>query len=214
MSPARKIIAWDVETAPLPEAEIAHLMPEFKPPANYKDPEKIKAWLTEAKQLWLLNAALDPVSGRVDAIGYTMLNSTGMHHSIRTVPDDGTESDIINDFWVKTVMANNQEWVGFNCFKFDLPFLVRRSWKLGIIPPANIRTDRFWSDQFLDLMQVWQMGDRQEYISLDRMSKFLGVGGKAGDGALFHKLDHQQKVDYLMNDLTLTMKIAQKLLCQ
>lgn len=217
MSPARKIIVWDVETAPRPEAEIAHLMPQFSPPANYKNPELIQGWLDSAKAKWLSEAALSPISGRIDAIGIATINQQGVIQYNINLNENGSaamESDLIRDFWAMTVVKNTVEWVGFNCMEFDLPYLVRRSWNLGIIPPQAIRSGRYWADQFVDLLDVWRMGNRQEYISLDRLAKFLGLPGKKEDGSMFHKLEPAQKRAYLENDLKLTMNIAQRLLCQ
>ena len=217
MSPARKIIVFDIETASQPEAEIAHLIPQFNPPANYKDPEKIKAWFEKAKLDWLTDAALDPVSGRIEAIGLATFHPEhGIQYNIQ-LNEHGTledEADLLRDFWTMTVMKNTVEWVGFNCFGFDLPFMMRRSWKVGVMPPANIRSGRYWGDQFVDLLDLWQMGNRQTFISLDRLGKYLGLPGKAGDGQFFHKLERDQKIAYLEGDLKLTMNIAQRLLCQ
>jgi hypothetical protein len=217
MSPARKIIVFDIETTSRPETEIAHLMPQFAPPANYKDPETIQAWLDKAKAKWLTEAALSPVSGRIEAIGIANLNQQGSIQYNIHLNENGSaamEADLIKDFWTMTVVRNTVEWVGFNCLDFDLSFLVRRSWALGIIPPSGIRSGRYWADQFVDLLDLWRLGNRQEYISLDRLAKFLGLPGKKEDGSLFHKLEPAQKVAYIENDLKLTMNIAQRLLCQ
>ena len=70
-------IIYDIETGPLPEADLAALLPPFDPTdiktGNLKDPEKIAAKLAEAEMNHRRNffeqAALDPLTGRVVAIG-------------------------------------------------------------------------------------------------------------------------------------------------
>lgn len=72
-----KTIFFDIETGPLPENELAALMPPFDPSevktGNIKDPEKIAAKIAEAevnhKRDFIEKAALDPLTGRVVAIG-------------------------------------------------------------------------------------------------------------------------------------------------
>ena len=70
-------ILFDIETAPLPESELAALVPPFDPAevrtGNLKDPDKIAAKLAEAeanhRRDFIERAALDPLTGRVLAIG-------------------------------------------------------------------------------------------------------------------------------------------------
>jgi hypothetical protein len=40
----------------------------------------------------------------------------------------------------------HQQLVGFNINAFDLPFLFRRSWALGIAVPFGLRKGRYWSN--------------------------------------------------------------------
>jgi uncharacterized protein YprB with RNaseH-like and TPR domain len=106
--------------------------------------------------------------------------------------------------------------VGFNCWAFDLPFLIRRSWKHRIPVPLGIRRGRYWSDQMVDLRDAWQLGDRQARGSLESIARHLGVGAKNGSGAEFAKLwrsDRAKAVEYLRNDLELTACIAETLGC-
>jgi hypothetical protein len=60
-------------------------------------------------------------------------------------------------------------------------------------------------------MDVWNLGDYKGRISLDTLSKFLGVGEKNGKGAEFAGLwatDRQKAMKYLMNDLELTARVG------
>ena len=69
-----KTIVLDIETAPLPESELAPLMPEFSAPSTWKDPEKIKAAIETKRAEWLESCALDALTCRVLAIGLVNLS--------------------------------------------------------------------------------------------------------------------------------------------
>ncbi len=118
-------------------------------------------------------------------------------------------------FWAMYEQHQLQSFCGFNIFNFDLPFLIRRSWKLGVKIPTGVREGRYWGRFFIDLMDVWTLGNREQRASLDAVSKHLGLGGKTGNGADFAKLyatDQAAALAYLKNDLELTAKVAEVLL--
>jgi len=195
---------FDIESAPLPESDLTPLMPVFEAPSNYRDEAKIKAAIEEKKKAWLEDAALDPLTGRVLCIGLLI----GEKFTLLENPD---ESQLLGEFWGRCVIPGRR-MIGFNCFLFDLPFLIRRSWKHGLQP--QVRKGRYWSDDFVDLREVWQCGDRQAHGSLDSIAKHLGIGAKNGSGKDFVKLwdsDRQKAVDYLKNDLHLTAAIAKRM---
>ena len=69
--------------------------------------------------------------------------------------------------------------VGFNSNQFDLPFLIRRSWKHNVAVPMGIRRGRYWSDQVLDLRDVWQLAGfnrvrRCQVLVIDEVSMLPG----------------------------------------
>lgn len=213
-----KTIVFDVETAPLPESELAALVPPFDPAevrtGNLKDPEKIAAKIAEAevnhRRDFFEKAALDPLTGRVLVVG--LLDKSSM----RLIGHDD-EAALLTEFWdvCQGEMGRINEMVGFNTHLFDLPFLIRRSWKMRV-PVPRIRRGRYWADEMVDLRDAWQLGDRQARGSLDAIAKHLGVGAKNGSGADFAKLwqsDRAMAVEYLRNDLELTAKVADVLGC-
>lgn len=214
-----RTIFFDVETGPLPEAELAALMPPFDPAevktGNLKDPDKIAAKLSEAeanhRRDFIEKAALDPLSGRVLAVGLLYQDSGEF-----TVIGHDDEAQTLREFWAvgRGEMGRLNQLVGFNVAGFDLPFLFRRSWKHRVAVPLGLRRGRHWSDQVVDLRESWQLGDRQARGSLDSIAKHLGLGAKNGDGKAFAQLwqsDRTQAVAYLRNDVELTAKIADAL---
>ena len=124
------------------------------------------------------------------------------------------EAIMLHEFWDICAPAEGNHLVGFNCCQFDLPVLIRRSWKLGVAVPLGIRRGRYWGDNITDLRDVWQCGDRQAHGSLDTIAKHLGVGQKNGEGKDFARLWHNNRelaLRYLQNDLALTAAIAKRM---
>lgn len=208
-------IIFDIETGPLPEADLEAMLPPFDPEAvktGNLGPEKAVAKIAEAQANHRANffrdAALDALTGRVLAVGLLF-----PHNGATTIAGDGNEDGILSYFWniCRADMGRLNEMIGFNSHLFDLPFLIRRSWKHGIQVPEGVRSGRFWSSEMVDLREWWQMGDRQAHGSLDSIARHLGVGAKTGNGADFAGLwatDRAKAEEYLRNDLQLTLKIA------
>lgn len=202
-------IVFDCETAPLAADYLDMIAPEFEAPANYKDPEKIAANIAEQKARWADRAALSPLTGKVLCIGIR-----GADDSF-TVMDGGGKEDALLKLWAEFVAANRGErFVGFNIIGFDIPFLVRRAWRLGIMPCMSPGVNLRRLDEWIDLRDVWQMGDRQAEGSLDAIAKFFGIGAKTGNGKDFAALwesDKAAALAYLENDLNLTYAIGQRM---
>lgn len=239
-----KNIIFDIETGPAPEDELRRMLPpldlppkpgEFDPATvklgNLKDKAKIEEKIeaareahnlavskydekaaTEQAEHWVKfvdKAALSAVAGRVVAIGYWRNGQP----RISAKPE---EEETIRGFWgmYQHCQLAGAHIIGFNSLGFDVPFLVRRSWLLGIpVPPSVIERGRYWSPVFIDLMQVWNCTSR-EYVGLDYLAQAFGIGGKNGDGARFAKLwatDREAAVAYLNNDLDMTAKLAERL---
>ena len=213
-----KTIQFDIETGPLAEAELAVMVPQFDPAevkmGNLKDPDKIAATLAEAeaahRREFVERAALDPLTGRVVAIGLLFEDS-----EFAVIGHDD-EAATLREFWgvCRGEMGRINRMIGFNTRLFDLPFLIRRSFKHRVEVPFGIRRGRYWGDEMVDLREEWQLGDRQARGSLDTIAKHLGVGQKNGHGEDFARLwqtDREKAVAYLRNDLELTGRIAEAL---
>lgn len=204
-------VFFDIETEPLPLVEVQHLMPEFEAPGNFKDPEKIKLNIEAQKAKWYRDAALDPMTGRVLVIGLSEVSVVG-NRVVKYL--EGTESVILETFWglYRNGEFESTPWVGFNIRQFDLPFIVRRSWHLGVTIPDSAYNGRYWSDRYVDLMDLFACGQKGQWVSLDRVAKFLKVGEKNGVGADFSKnyqIDREQALAYLANDLKLLRDAAE-----
>ena len=203
---------FDAETGALPEAEIIHLAPAFAAPSNYKDPEKIAAYVAEAKRKWIADAALSPITGRLLAIG---VKPHGEAPFFLEAPTPEDEPNLIAGFWELLSDASKfAKLAGWGIETFDLPFIIKRSWKHRIPVPMTtvLQNGRFLGPRFLDLMKIFQAPNWKEgFTSLDTAAQFLGVGKKNGEGAKFaetYAKDRAAAIAYLANDLTLTESVG------
>lgn len=216
---------------------------EFDPASvklgNTKDQAKIDAKIAEARaaheaaaanapailaaaeqdhwQAFVNRAALSPVTGQVLAIGYW---STKGGCKVQGQGETLTEALLLENFWNKYRACRSEKrlMVGFNIFRFDLPFMARRSWFLGVDVPDTLtdQTGRYFDRTFVDLMARWQCGVYQESIKLDDMARFFGVGGKpdgicGGDFGRLWTEDRETAIAYLKNDLVMTSGCAARM---
>jgi hypothetical protein len=213
---ATSTLIFDLETAPLPDAEILAAFDESKVKyGNATKPETRAAKLEEARAKFLEDAALNPVTSFLLAAGIATVGGDGVFRpSIVT----GEEPAILRRLWysIEQAAASGATIIGFNIAEFDLPFALKRSWKYGMETPSFFR-GRYLRDGVCDVRQVWTNGDRfAEGSSLDAIGKFLGIGGKPEgmNGKMFHEVwmnDREKAVGYLVNDLRLTWEIGRRM---
>jgi hypothetical protein len=219
----------DIETGALPEPILRGLCPAFNPDevklGNTKDPDKVAAKIAEAEASHFTDfsakAALDARYGQVLAFGF--MNFTAETFSVgEQILHEApiTESQVV-EFGLELIAdtLTTKFVVGFNIKAFDLPFLIRRAWHHGVKVPKGIFTTWKgrvqWHDNFIDLRDVWQLGDRMAHGNLDSICQHLGAGMKSGSGANFASLfasDREAALAYLKNDLEITANVASRML--
>lgn len=163
--------------------------------------------MESAKDKFIRDAALDATTGRVLAIGCKKDQSQSIY--------EGDEYDLLFNFWL-LVKLEAESIVGHNIFNFDLPFIIRRSWILGVDFEMP-KLDR--GGKFVDTMKVWTCGSYGEYIGLDRLAKCLGIQGKSTEcsGADFARMwngtqeEREAAKRYLLDDLRVTWDVAVRL---
>jgi hypothetical protein len=205
----------DIETAPLPEKDIAVFQPEFKADTRLRDPVKIAEDIKNKKEKFISNAALNPLTASICAIGIwdTDEEKPGIYYGI-------TEEQIINKFLnlIKEENLSRTKIVTFNGMNFDIPFICRRALLYGHdIFPTFYRIDGGFkildkAPVFIDLAAIWDCR-RKDYISLNELAIYMKVGSKQNNGELFYQMlekNKSQAEEYLINDLRLTRTIAQK----
>lgn len=231
-----RLIAFDIETGPLASDFLESLVPEFDPAevklGNIKDPAlvaaKVEAARAKHRSDFVEKAALDPLTGRVLAVGLLVFgpNEEEAFHEVAIDPrgEDATEARILLSFWdvfARSIAGERTFFVGHNSTDFDLPFLVTRSRVLGVkVPSAVLKRsgNRYsFSERFVDTRTVFALGRdvRSMKTSLGHLCRLLGLGEKSGDGADFAGLLASGRLDeardYLKKDLSLTAHLANRL---
>jgi hypothetical protein len=78
----------------------------------------------------------------------------------------------------------------------------------------SVRDGRWWGNRFIDLRDMWQLGDRKAKGSLDVICRHLSIEGKNGNGkdfARLFELNPAKALEYLSNDLRMTRQVHERL---
>ena len=203
-----KKLFFDIETEPNEEA--LPFLPVPSAPSNYKDPEKIKAYVDEKTKEQVDKMALSIDLGKITAIGMKM----GVDGQIvgRLVTEKYTETDLLKSFW-RCMRICNGDCVGYNILGFDLPFIMRRSWALGV--PVTVFPDmrRYSNFPTTDLMQILAGWDRDKIKSLKFICARYGIDNPLPEleGSQYAGMDDETKLSYVKNDVYLTFQLYQKM---
>lgn len=165
-------------------------------------------WWSDAKS----KAALSATTGMIVAIGYRSTEND------KTILHIDEELKLLDMFWKQFEKCRDagRQMVGHNIEKFDVPFIVRRSWILGIDIPDGVFDRSYLNSRvFIDTMKLWSCGSR-DFCKLDSIAKCFGVGGKPEgvDGSMFADLlvtDRAKAEAYLENDLVMTANVAERM---
>lgn len=156
-------MALDLASAPLPDA-VAFMDP-VSAPSNYKDPEKIAAYVAEKTAERMQYLALDPDLARI-----THISARGYCAFSVSCHDEDTEAQQLRE--LAKDLKSVSSLVTYNGFNFDLPLLMRRAKYLGVEFPA-INTDRYRSPH-VDLCEVLSDRNPQRRRPLNFYVKRLG----------------------------------------
>lgn len=139
-------LVFDAETSVI--ADVADYANDIgRPPARTKDPEKIAAWIENAKERQASFAALDLDLARVVSLCWT---TDGIKLRGGVARNETEEGPLIRRFWEET---RGFTYVGFNILDFDLPLLIRRSQYLDV-PYPDVSVDRYRHQGVADLQQI------------------------------------------------------------
>ena len=129
---------------------------------------------------------------------------------------DVNEQNILTQFW--DLVYAGDVFIGHNILGFDLPFIRQRSWILGIRPSRRIDLRRFYSNDFVDTMEVWSNWGSTKHIGLDKLGTVLAVGGKTAHGSdvsdWWAEGDLARIAAYCREDVRLTYRVFCKLMFQ
>ena len=152
--------------------------------------------------------ALDALTGRIVCAG--LLFDDGE----RLTPNPICETDerkLLERFWA--ALRPDGLIVGYNVLAFDLMFIRQRSWILGVKPPIALNLKKYYTDQVVDLMELWtNWSAKFKGCGLDNIARALGLGAqKTGSGAdvavWWANRDYDSIVRYCMADVELTYRV-------
>ena len=212
-----KYLVIDIETGPQSESDVMRFAPEFAAPSNYKDEAKIEAYIIDARRKWAESAALDPITGRILAVG---VESNEHPCDIMHIDQfNGGERELVERTInsIDHCLVSGACVIGFNIRHFDFPYLKRRAYILGVRVP--IMFDESTRDRFnrnvVDLQELWLAGDRDyKGQSLNNICRACGLGQKSGEGSEFATLyahNRDKAISYLANDIALTTALARRM---
>jgi len=191
----------------------------------------------EEKQTVIENLVFNPFTSQIVAIGMLdVINEKGcvLINSEEDIKIDSkkeninyickNETGIIETFW-KTIKDKGYNlYVTFNGREFDCPFIMLRSFILGLKPSENLMrgSDFTFKDYHIDLMKELTFnrhsptGARRKF-SLDFYCKQLGiespkVNGVQGDKVkeIYENKQYKILADYCMGDVIATTKLFNK----
>jgi hypothetical protein len=188
-------IYFDIETIPaqdpaaieLIKADIEKQKLLVKAPSNYKDQEKIDAYI-KAEQDKLdadfdatyRKTSFDGGLGQICCIGYAIDDNAPLAIC------GGSESDILNLFYqalmdeYKPSSQQRPKFIGHNIVNFDLRFMFQRSVMNNVKPPMMIPfAAKPWDESIFDTMTAWAgHGNR---VSLDKLCKIFNIPLKGSE---------------------------------
>ena len=178
---------FDIETVPDGSIDDPDVVAGVKAPANYKDPEKIAAYIESKREDEFRKRALNGLTGQIISIAWALDDEP-----IEVITQkEGNEGQILSSFLAAVEGARRVRWIGHNSIEFDLRFLKQRCWINGIKPKVLIPADARHGDWSYDVMKQW--GGWRGYVSQEALYKALGgpdLGDDGTDGSMVYDL-HQ-----------------------
>lgn len=215
------IFALDIET--IPNTDCIPFLPEPEISKVLKDPAKIAAAKSEAKQEQQAKMALDAMTGRVCCFAGVGESGGEPFSCMATAngTDDASEAALIGMIFT-ALGRKDARIVTYNGMGFDLPFIYKRAMILGIqlgefgAPPLSTWTKRYSTDRHCDLMQVW-CGWNNKYEKLDNVAAMVLRERKIEiDVTTFPELmqtkEGRDKIsEYCLKDTELTWRLWKKM---
>lgn len=225
-----RVLIFDIETGGNEHAEkyvkpFDKNNPDHVKYGNTKDPDKraeierqaYAIYMSQAKDMFGLSA----ITGKVLAIGYCLIDEDGNERKWNEYLQPGvTEKELVSNFWqhVADLAVQKGLLVGYNSKRFDIPFLVQRSWIL-FTPTYPLMEGRWYKHWVIDLYEIVTLGlGAQNYkfisYSLKSLAEVFSIGTKETDGKRFEKMFYEERdkaITYLDNDIELTTKLYDRI---
>ena len=204
-------IIIDIET--IPNLSMLPYLEEPQAPKNYKDPEKIEAYVIQKRQEMVDSMALDIDHAKIKAVGLAIgLDGNAMSYIVN---GEAEEKEILKFVW-ELIAETQGPVIGWNIRGFDLPILKRRAWHLDI--PVNLPGKRSldisrYSKEVIDLMQLFYNegygpGPRARSLKVVFDMYFGDNPLPDLDGSKVLGMEEHTLRAYVENDVNMTQTIA------
>lgn len=188
----------------------------IKHPGNIKKPESIEKWyeenLNDAIESALEKTALDGDLNHIVAIGYAVDDDPCVCNVAQIIDD---EAQLLEDFFKVCTSLKYPTIIGHNVSQFDMKVIRHRALILGVPLPRQLPwAAKPWDNNPFDTMMQW---DAKNYISLDKLCRAFGMGGKGDiDGSMVYKLWKNKEFDklsaYCADDVNKVREIAKRMM--
>lgn len=191
-----------------------YLCSNVSAPSNYKDPDKIQAYMDAEVGKTLSKAGLDGAFCNIACIGVAINNNDVITFSLV----DDPEETVLNRFYdyIQTYSPTSPVFIGHNVAGFDLKIIKQRSMILGIEPPKVLQTAfnaKPWDGVIFDTMLAW---DAKNFTKQEKIALAFGLEGKDGmDGSqvqeYFDAGRYEEIAEYCANDVKTVRAIYKKM---
>lgn len=216
MGKPSKTIVLDIETIPTQSIVMQeYILKNVKAPANYKDADKIAAYINEAKPEALDKAAFFGQTNHIVCIGFAIDDGPVGALQLEKIED---EAELIKAFYGILIGelgdSYGNTFVGHNISGFDLRVLKQRSMILRCPFPGFIPFDgKPWDKNPYDTMIQW--AGAKESVKLETLAQAFGLPGKTTDGSQVYKMwqagQFNKIQDYCMADVELTRQVYKRM---
>jgi len=150
--------------------------------------------------------SLDAIAGRVACVGIILVDEYIASSAMAMCCTN--ETQLLFDVWQYLKQQRVSRFVTHNGLGFDLPFLWKRSIINRVKPTVALDLKKYRSDFVYDTMNVWSNWEPRQFVTLDALSRVLGVGEKSGSGSevldLWRTRQFETIARYCLDDCWLT----------
>jgi hypothetical protein len=199
---------FSVETAGI--KEFAETL-EFTAPSNYKDPEKIQAYIDSKKAEAVEKGASDPDIGAIQAIAMKIGINRPVKAFLLGDEETPTEEDLLEKFW-QGIKYTNGRCCGFKIIAIGIPFILRRSMALGVKSTVLPSIDKYQTGTTVDLYSVlnnWGLGKDLHWIAnrygiSNELSKYNDTD--------WGKMDYETRKNYACRKVDVCVELLKKMI--